>query len=121
MHEFFRGWRRKTGCVILVVACFLMIGWIRSLVWRDSTIIRTDSDTAYHLFTTPHRLHCERMVWVGSSWGIMDDDLDVTLSFWYFAVSLTLLSAHLILWQPCKRQAATEGFPEWTGSTTSAG
>ncbi len=30
MREFFRGWRRKVGCVTLVMACGLMGLWIRS-------------------------------------------------------------------------------------------
>ena len=29
MGEFFRGWRRKIGCVTLVIACVLMVGWVR--------------------------------------------------------------------------------------------
>lgn len=104
MREFFRSWRRKTGVLALVIACFLMAGWIRSLVWKDSLVIWTDRYTAYHLHTTPHLMNCERMVQVGSSLGIMDDDLDVTVSFWYFAVPQTLLSAYLVLWQPRNRQ-----------------
>lgn len=31
MREFFRGWRRKVGCVTLVMACALMGLWVRSL------------------------------------------------------------------------------------------
>lgn len=30
MREFFHGWRRKAGCVALVMACVLTTGWIRS-------------------------------------------------------------------------------------------
>ena len=30
MVEFFRGWRRKVGCVTLVVACLLTAAWFRS-------------------------------------------------------------------------------------------
>lgn len=45
-------------------------------------------------------------MWVGSSLGIMDDDLNVTLSVWYFAIPLTLLSAFLLLWKPQKQVIA---------------
>jgi hypothetical protein len=31
MREFFQGWRRKIGCATLVMACVLMIGWVRSM------------------------------------------------------------------------------------------
>ncbi len=30
MGEFFHGWRRKLGCVTLVMACVFMGGWVRS-------------------------------------------------------------------------------------------
>jgi hypothetical protein len=36
MREFFRGWRRKAGCVALVMACALMGLWMRSTVTFDS-------------------------------------------------------------------------------------
>jgi len=35
MGEFFKGWRRKAGCVILLVTFLFMVGWIRSLFWVD--------------------------------------------------------------------------------------
>lgn len=35
MRQFFHGWRRKAGCVVLVLACALMGAWIRSLVVFD--------------------------------------------------------------------------------------
>ena len=35
MREFFHGWRRKAGCVALVMACLLMVVWVRSLFVLD--------------------------------------------------------------------------------------
>lgn len=35
MREFFKGWRRKLGCVLLGVACALTCGWVRSLETYD--------------------------------------------------------------------------------------
>lgn len=32
MREFFHGWRRKAGCVALVMACAMMVFWFRSYV-----------------------------------------------------------------------------------------
>jgi hypothetical protein len=35
MREFFRGWKRKTGAVTLVMACLFMASWVRSLSMID--------------------------------------------------------------------------------------
>jgi hypothetical protein len=35
MREFFRGWRRKAGCITLAIACVLLAGWMRSLIVID--------------------------------------------------------------------------------------
>ena len=35
MREFFRGWRRKAGCVTLVVACVGMVGGVRGYAVED--------------------------------------------------------------------------------------
>ena len=35
MREFFRGWRRKIGCVALMIAALFLSAWVRSLVIRD--------------------------------------------------------------------------------------
>jgi hypothetical protein len=36
MREFFRGWKRKVGCVTLVLAGLFAIGWVRSLTIEDN-------------------------------------------------------------------------------------
>jgi hypothetical protein len=36
MHTFFHGWRRKTGCITLVVSCALMGLWMRSQLAGDT-------------------------------------------------------------------------------------
>ena len=42
MQEFFAGWRRKVGCVTLVIAVLLMCGWLRSFhnltEWKSQAI-----------------------------------------------------------------------------------
>src|SRR4051794_19488286 len=35
MRDFFKGWRRKLGCVTLVMACVFMAGWVRSIGISD--------------------------------------------------------------------------------------
>ena len=39
MREFFNGWRRKAGCVTLVMACGLMGMWVRSCIVIDNVRI----------------------------------------------------------------------------------
>lgn len=36
MSDFFHGWRRKVGCVTLLMAAMFMVGWIRSLRGADT-------------------------------------------------------------------------------------
>jgi hypothetical protein len=38
MWEFFRGWRRKAGCIVLAIALALLALWGRSTVLEDSWI-----------------------------------------------------------------------------------
>ena len=35
MREFFKGWRRKVGCALLVMACAVMAHWFRSQLIED--------------------------------------------------------------------------------------
>lgn len=35
MGEFFKGWRRKTGVLTLVMACLFAAVWVRSMYQRD--------------------------------------------------------------------------------------
>lgn len=43
MREFFQGWRRKVGCVVLVVACVLASAWIRSVYVADLVTVQLGS------------------------------------------------------------------------------
>jgi hypothetical protein len=40
MWAFFYGWRRKAGCVTLLMALALMAGWIRSLSIGDGAVVQ---------------------------------------------------------------------------------
>ena len=42
MREFFRGWRRKIGLLTLVMACVVMVEWIRSMTNSTQFSIRTE-------------------------------------------------------------------------------
>ena len=35
MREYFRGWRMKSGVVVLTLACLFIGAWVRSLIVRD--------------------------------------------------------------------------------------
>ena len=39
MGEFFKSWRRKAGCVTLVMACLFMAGWVRSKLKYDLIVL----------------------------------------------------------------------------------
>lgn len=39
MLTFFHGWRRKAGCVALVMACVFMAAWVRSIQYQDAFFI----------------------------------------------------------------------------------
>lgn len=39
MLQFFNGWRRKAGVVMLVVACVLMVAWVRTTVMSDQLLL----------------------------------------------------------------------------------
>lgn len=45
MGGFFHGWRRKTGCVILFLACVFLGGWVRSWESADEIEIRFNDHT----------------------------------------------------------------------------
>jgi len=52
MREFFKGWRRKAGCILLVLACVLSGGWIRSLSSRSEVVIVLKNHHVHHFETS---------------------------------------------------------------------
>lgn len=72
MGGFFHGWRRKTGCVTLVMAGVLMGAWLRSREFVDE--IRCTSFGRRHLIS----LHQGRGTW--SAWN--EKEGDVRLANW---------------------------------------
>jgi len=49
MSEFFRGWRRKMGVAVLVIAVILVGGWVRSGTYSDSIQLRGGERTRFDL------------------------------------------------------------------------
>lgn len=45
MREFFKGWRRKAGCIALLMGLVACAGWIRSCYLRDEIVFVTGRNT----------------------------------------------------------------------------
>jgi len=121
MSDFFHGWRRKAGCVLLVMTSFLTLAWIRSHVFFDVFVFERNhrhqlvfnmDGSAYwrsvkQNFDTGFPLH----KWISANptvpnakilQSVGPTDAVWTVPYRLFAIPLTLLSAYLILW-PGKR------------------
>ncbi len=131
MNTFFHGWRRRVGCVTLVVALGFMGCWIRSLSVTDFCQLPVgrlcNADFVSHngrfscgwaLPTGPTRFNWRNFDNRGPiairSRSLYFDFTDGTapnssgiqsqliIPYWSIAIPLTLLSGYLILWQPRK-------------------
>lgn len=60
MRDFFNGWRRKSGCVVLLVACVVMAGWIRSRYLFENVDIVIDDQSFVTLFSCMHGVGCSK-------------------------------------------------------------
>lgn len=132
MREFFKGWRRKAGVVTLVMACALMVGWMRSRVRydvvsfpfgdRQQLIQMTHGQVYWWGITTISKA---KFRWLSgapqtaalideSRSGFRDDEgwawrfREWKASHLNIAISLTLLSAYLILWKPRKAKSSEQ-------------
>ena len=117
MREFFRGWRRKTGCVTLVMACALIGAWLRSYVICDEIQISDDHgdirefasvsgwlyllDWSYQGDNPPRAALYLASVAPQSFVGCVDCSCDeLAIPYWLLIAPLCLLSAYWILWKP---------------------
>lgn len=119
MSNVFQGWRRKMGVVVLVLACVVMMGGLRSLVrrnflrvslnrWPDCEI---QSFCGHVSVTFKNRRHA----WINT----VDWDSDAVgehnyarllanarksgeplIPYWLLVLALTLAAGWLILWKP---------------------
>lgn len=128
MSEFFRGWRRKVGCVTLILAVAATTSWMRSMILADTLMFGVGNEQ-YMVFSSDGMLswYSWRFAtsdrpsvgtqFVAKSIRLSDPSFFVATSYqrachlsrrWtipyrVFAISLTLLSAYLILWKPCPK------------------
>jgi hypothetical protein len=125
MHTFFHGWRRKLGCIALVMACAVFGMWMRSRVLIDFYEISVGD--RQHAFGSCHGYLSWRSwdgsVGAGERWQTLPaspNDIEIFLNLEYehlasshtrqwvlphawLVVAMTLLAAYLILWKPRKR------------------
>jgi len=88
MREFFRGWRRKTGCVTLLVACLLTGGWVRSLTRHDGINYRTGQQSDQRLISFQSAVH---WCWLEGS---ADLHLFPTIDWYSFPHATNLMVNH---------------------------
>ena len=93
MGDFFHGWRRKVGCVTLVMACALALHWAGSY----STVNLPED---YYPDLESHHGNIEYTIFVGTRREVV-----WTIPYASVTIPLTLISAYLILWKPHKRKA----------------
>jgi hypothetical protein len=129
MREFFKGWRRKAGCGLLVMAMAVTGGWIRSYVAED--ILLASSRNRQHRANAANgkiSWHAWRNdggdgVWTTGSRQLPANHLEIMremrsrfepiqqtrfdewiVPYWSIAIPLTLFSASLIFWKPHPRE-----------------
>jgi len=128
MGEFFKGWRRKAGCVTLVMACVFMAIWLRTFAATDTIIVgqvgissvdgvlavvtndeiptpRWESADAIRLDSDRVRFHWQLRLF-GFRRGVDGDDQAWTIPYWSIVIPLTLLSAYLLLTKPRQSTAS---------------
>lgn len=114
MGDFFRGWRRKVGCALLILACVFAAGWVRS--YSDPDQIRLQSRMSYvegnvlrsvslYVELNEGSIQGVRRTtrYFGSGTGVSESSVLWSVPYWSIVDPLTLLSAWLLLSKPRKR------------------
>jgi len=127
MGDFFHGWRRKAGCVLLVMATVLTALWLRSRTICDEVrfcvgghqniIVSLDGCIVWCLWNEEwfptFRWYASEFggLEIATVWGTINQSLvdmrelvllQWTVPYWALFPPMTLLSAYLLLW-PGKR------------------
>jgi hypothetical protein len=135
MREFFRGWRRKVGCVTLAMACVFAAGWVRchyasdvieftvaetlhsfmsgksGIVWysQDGSIDRSGDEPLYIMLGTAAEWGIARRsgdwMFAGFDCRVRKHDGWWTLPFWSIVIPFTLISAWCLLTKPRAKHA----------------
>ena len=67
MRDFFHGWRRKAGCIALLISLTLMGAWIRSRVVVDTLSWDLDQGDRYFIINSPNGVEVGRRSGSGQS------------------------------------------------------
>jgi len=125
MGEFFKGWRRNAGGVLLVLACVFMVGWVRSGFHGDVLQVRLPSGTIVSVESGDYPralpIFIDRRTMAGDlsqsksqlEWDISSApemrfpavSLGIAINQWFLpywsvVIPLTLLSTYLLLINP---------------------
>lgn len=129
MRDLFQGWRRKVGCVALVMACIITGLWVRTLFFADQLQcviggrtnylisfrsgfcwMSVDGDASMMWTTiTTEKLQSmydqQTIPQISSSFVAQHSASGLHpgccyLLYWWLALPLTLVAAYLILWKP---------------------
>lgn len=123
MLEFFRGWKRKAGCVTLVLACVFAVGWMRSRDTFDAVYLCKQ----FIIFSARDQLIVSKQLeltfpeqgmtwkldpsltgavhwWSGSATSMSNlSSRPRMISYWAIVVPLTAISTWLLLSKPRTR------------------
>jgi hypothetical protein len=91
MREFFRGWRRKAGLVMLAMALVLFVAWMRSFANQENVTVHRAPSWDYIVHSRDGRLY-----WMRDQISYGRFEL-WSIPYWSLVLPLTLLSAWLIL------------------------
>ena len=117
MREFFKGWKRKCGCMTLVMATVFMAGWVTSGSYRDHLLIRCGTNSFFAFLSEDGSLQCALMSFDNPvkffrfvSWQSMPlptqylsimtftgFDVHYSAPYWSIVIPLTLISLWLLL------------------------
>lgn len=116
MREFFRGWKRKAGCVTLMMACAATSASLWTPVWPD--VIPRGVRFAFQFDGIKVTAEYLRFIPVVKTYTAINDDgsesqmiktenqavstgmREITIPYWPLALALTLISAWLMLSKP---------------------
>lgn len=90
VREYFKGWKRKAGCVTLVVACSLAAGWMRSFTICDYFHLPARRDIAsatgsFLLITSAGYEGDRRSVWATVDSKQLSEEMNSAKWVWQFA------------------------------------
>lgn len=117
MRDFFKGWRRKIGCALLLVSVALLALWSRSFYEGHAHQFNFRGEQ-YILLTSIGGVSLSRVDWMPLPWnaeGVLGTHLVPLWRVAYLPViaPLTLLSGALILWprsnRPIEKQQNERG------------